>query len=132
MQVGVAMLVPAGHDRRRARKRLGGCLRTPNVSQVHRSAVRRAHSRRVRDGESEVLRIAGGIIGDDVVLLEIAQELVKGNRRSRQDPEIDSNAIGVRRVAGGLIEVRYRAAIRGEETGSLVAIAGISQPDLHR
>ena len=108
----------------------GGRLRAPNVSQVHRRSVRRAHSRRVCNGESEVLRIYGGVIGNYVVLLVVTQELVKGQRRPRKDPKIDSKAIGVRRVAGGLIKVRYCAAIRGEETGSLVAIAGISQPDL--
>ena len=99
---GVGGVGRAGHDRSRAGKRLGGCLRAPNVSQVHRSTVRRAQPRGICEDESEILRIDGGVIGDGVVLLEITEELVKGNRSSRQDSEIDSSAIRVRRVAIGL------------------------------
>src|ERR1700733_14235490 len=92
-QISVAVRIDNirwGRDRRRTWKDLDRTYRTPDNAQVNRGAVGKLIA--------GILRV----IGDDIVLLVITQELIIGNRCSGQQVEVNASSIGICRIAVGL------------------------------
>ncbi len=97
--------------------------RAPHNPQIYRRAVRQLIT--------VILRRSGRALQDTIVLFEVGEELIVGDRGSRKHAKVYPGVIRVRRIAVRFREIRHGAAVRGEKAWPFVAVMRKAQPKAH-